>query len=62
MMFMILYVIGFVSSFVASVIVAAFYMGSLYRMVNVALALVSFIMFSVWPAAGGAIYGWFFKE
>lgn len=55
------YVIGFISSFVASVIVAAFYMGSLYRMVNVTLALVSFIVFSIWASAGGAIYGWFFN-
>ena len=56
----ILYGVGVVSSYVACVIVGAFYMGGLYRMVNTALALVSFILFSVWPAAGGAIYGWFF--
>ena len=30
-------------------------------MVNLALAFVSFIVFSVWPSAGGAIYGWLFK-
>jgi len=57
----ILYTIGGVSSYVASVIMAAFYTGSLYRMVNLMVAIVSFIVFSVWPAAGGAIYGWFFN-
>lgn len=57
----ILYAVGVVSSYVACVIVGAFYMGGLYRMVNTALAIFSFILFSVWPAAGDAIYGWFFE-
>jgi hypothetical protein len=56
----ILYAVGVLSCYVASVIVAAFYMGSLYRLVNPILAILSFIVFSVWPAAGGVIYGWFF--
>ena len=47
----VLYAISLVSCWVASVIVAAFYLGTLYRMVNLALALVSFIVFSVWPTA-----------
>ena len=57
----ILYAFGVVSCWVAAVIVAAFYMGSIYRMVNLMLAIVSFIVFSVWPAAGRLIYGWFFN-
>ena len=57
----ILYTIGVVSCWVACVIVAAFYMGSIYRMVNLALAALSFIVFSVWPKAGGVMYGWFFN-
>jgi hypothetical protein len=57
----ILYAIGVVSCWVACVIVAAFYMGSIYRMVNLALAALSFIAFSVWPNAGSAMYGWFFN-
>ncbi|HWN12176.1 MAG TPA: hypothetical protein VNO50_23335 [Pyrinomonadaceae bacterium] len=56
----IVYALGVLSCYVASVIVGAFYMGGLYRMVNLALAIVSFIVFSLWPAAGRAIYGWFF--
>lgn len=59
-MAIILYAVGIISCWIASVIVAAFYMGSIYRMVSLALAALSFIVFSVWPAAGGAIYGWFF--
>jgi hypothetical protein len=56
----ILYAIGALSCYVACVIVSAFYMGGIYRLVNLPLAIVSFIVFSVWPAAGRAIYGWFF--
>lgn len=57
----ILYVAGGVSAYVAAVIVGAFYMGGLYRLVNSALAILSFAVFSVWPSAGLAIYGWFFN-
>ena len=56
----ILYIVGLLSCWVACVIVATFYMGSIYRMVNLILAAISFIVFSVWPAAGGRMYGWFF--
>jgi hypothetical protein len=47
----VLYAISLVSCWVASVIVAAFYLGTLYRMVNLALAIASFVIFSVWPTA-----------
>jgi hypothetical protein len=57
----ILYVIGSVSAYVAAVIVGAFYMGGLYRLINSALAILSFAAFSVWPAAGSVMYGWFFN-
>ena len=60
-MVIILYAVGVLSCYVAAVIVGAFYMGSLYRMVNVILAFVSFIVFSVWPSAGSTMYGWFFN-
>lgn len=56
----ILYAVGGFSSYVACVVVGAFFMGTLYRMVSLALGIVSFIVFSIWPTAGGAIYGWFF--
>jgi hypothetical protein len=57
----VLYGAGVVSAYVASIIVAAYYSGSLYRMVNPILAILSFVVFSVWPTAGLAIYGWFFR-
>ncbi|HXQ72725.1 MAG TPA: hypothetical protein VN844_19665 [Pyrinomonadaceae bacterium] len=57
----IMYVVGGISAYVAAVIVGAFYMGGLYRLVNSALAILSFAVFSVWPAAGNAMYGWFFS-
>ena len=56
-----LYLVGAVSAYVAAVIVGAFYMGGLYRLVNSALAILSFAVFSIWPAAGTAMYGWFFN-
>ena len=56
----VLYAVGVTSCYVAAVIVGAYYMGGLYRMVNSCLAMLSFVVFSVWPAAGLAIYGWFF--
>ena len=59
-MAIVLYGFGVVSCYVAAVIVGVYYMGGLYRMVNSALAIVSFILFSVWPRAGLTIYGWFF--
>ncbi|HEV2842016.1 MAG TPA: hypothetical protein VGW39_11870 [Chthoniobacterales bacterium] len=54
-----LHLAGFLSSLVASVMVGAFYQGTLYKFVNGPLALVSYIVFAVWPALGRAIYGWF---
>jgi hypothetical protein len=60
-MMIILYGVGLFSSWVATVIVSVFYMGTIYRMVNLALGILSFIVFSVWPDAGRALYGWFFN-
>jgi len=56
----VVYAIGVISCYIAAVIVGAYYTGGLYRMVNLALAILSFIVFTIWPAAGAAIYGWFF--
>jgi hypothetical protein len=56
----IIYGVGVISCYVAFVIVSAFFLGTLYRMVNAALAFLSFIIFSVWPNAGSVVYGWFF--
>jgi hypothetical protein len=51
---------GGLSTYIACVIVGAFFTGTLYRFVSLAIGIVSFIVFSVWPTGGDAIYGWFF--
>ena len=55
----VLYAVGVVSCWVAYVGVSAFYMGSLYRLVNVIIAVLGFVVFSVWPGGARAIFGWF---
>ena len=60
-MAIILYAVGALSCWIASVIMAAFYMGSIYRIVNLALAIISFIVFSIWPNAGARFTVGFFE-
>ena len=55
-----LWVVGFVSSYVGFAIAGAFYQGTLYKLVNAPLALLSYVIFAVWPAVPRAFYGWFF--
>ncbi len=57
----VLYVIGFLSSYLAFVVATEFYSGSVYKVVNLPLALVSYLVFVAWPAAGRAVSGWFFS-
>lgn len=55
-----LYFVGLVSCWVAFNVVAAYYAGSIYRTANLFVAASGFALFSAWPAAGRALYGWFF--
>jgi len=55
-----LYVVGTLSCVVAFFAVSSFFQGHIYKMITLPLALASFMVCSVWPAAGGAVYGWFF--
>jgi hypothetical protein len=55
-----LYFVGFLASFVAWKVVCTFYRGYLYQVVKLPIALVSFVLFALWPASGRALYGWFF--
>jgi hypothetical protein len=55
-----LYLVGALSCLIAYFAVSSFYQGHIYKMVSLPLALISFIVFSVWPAGGRALYGWFF--
>lgn len=56
----VLYVTGFLASFVGCWVVSSFYQGHLYKMINMPLSLVTFLVFAAWPAAARALYGWFF--
>jgi hypothetical protein len=56
----VLYLTGTVSCIIAFYVVSSFYQGHFYRFVSFPLALVSFLVFSVWPVTGRLLYGWFF--
>ncbi|HEV7891488.1 MAG TPA: hypothetical protein VGP08_12665 [Pyrinomonadaceae bacterium] len=56
-----LYFTGLLSCYVAYTVVSAFYTGQVYKLVNLAAALVGFAAFCVWPSAARAAYGWFFR-
>ena len=53
-------VIGFLSCYVAYVILSALFNTRHLRLVNLLLALASFIVFTIWPQVGRVMYGWFF--
>ena len=55
----VLYGVGVFSCYVACVIVAAFYMGSIYRFTNLLIAMLTFVLFSVWPSSARVLFGWF---
>lgn len=55
-----LYFIGLLSCGVACNVVAAYYTGSIYRLANLLVAAGSYVLFCAWPAAGRALFGWFF--
>ena len=56
----VLYFVGLLSCWVAFNIVAAYYMGSIYRMTNMFVAFGSYVLFCLWPAAARTLFGWFF--
>ena len=55
-----LYVVGFVSSYIAFGIVSSYYNGSIYKTINLPLSAASFVLSCLWAAAGRTLYGWFF--
>jgi hypothetical protein len=60
-MVVILYLVGVLSCLIAFFAVSSFYQGHVYKLVSLPLALLSFIVFGVWPAGGRLMYGWFFE-
>jgi hypothetical protein len=61
-MALILYLVGTLSCLVALFAVSAFYQGHIYRFISLPLALVGFVVFSLWPASGRGLFGWFFDH
>lgn len=55
-----LYLVGALSCLTAYFAVSSCYQGHIYKMISLPLALIAFLVFSVWPAIGRAAYGWFF--
>lgn len=56
-----LWLVGFASSYVAFIVLSSLYPGRVYKMVNAPVALISFLVFAVYPSGGRALYGWFFN-
>ncbi len=54
-----LHSIAFIACLVGFYIVSAFYTGEIYRLISLPGVLVSFLLFSLWPAGAQAVYGWF---
>lgn len=61
-MTLILYLVGTLSCLVTYFVVSSFYQGHIYRFISLPLALVAYIAFSVWPASGHVLFGWFFDH
>jgi len=55
------YLVGALSCLIAFFVVSSMYQGAIYKLVSLPLALTGFLAFSVWPASGRALYGWFFR-
>ena len=56
-----LYLVGLLSGVVACQVVGSFYSGHIYKFACLILACAGFLFFAVWPAAGSAAFGWFFR-
>lgn len=55
-----LYLVGVLSCLIAYFAVSSLYQGHIYKLISLPLALICFIVFSVWPASARVTYGWFF--
>lgn len=54
-----LYLLGLLSCLVALQAVSVVFKGAIYRLVNLALAVITFVLFSVWPGIGQRLFGLF---
>jgi hypothetical protein len=56
----VLWAVGVISSYVAYAILASFYPGQVYVWINLCSALISFVIFALWPRGGRVLFGWLF--
>jgi hypothetical protein len=54
------YFAALLSCLIAFLAVSSFYQGHIYKLISLPLAIISFIVFSVWPVAARVTFGWFF--
>lgn len=55
------YTITFLSCLIAFFAVSSFYQGTIYRLISLPITIISFSVFSLWPASGRWLFGWFFE-
>jgi len=56
----VLYLLGLLSGVVACQVVGSFYSGHIYKLAALIVACAGFLLFTAWPAAGRAAFGWLF--
>lgn len=56
-----LYVIGLLASYLAQQVVTSIFRGTIYTLATLALVVLSFIAFAIWPTAARFLFGWFFN-
>lgn len=54
-------IVALLSCLVAFFIVSSIFRGVFYRLISLPVALVSLLLFGLWPAAAHFLYGWFFQ-
>jgi hypothetical protein len=54
--------IGLLSCYVAYVIASALFNANRFRLANLIVALVAYVLFSLWPQSAIAMFGWFFNR
>lgn len=57
----VLYIVGFLASYIGEQVVTAIFNGTIYQLANLVLALGSFIVFSIWPTGARVFFAWFFS-
>lgn len=54
----VIYLLAFLSCWIASQVIAVSFAGQIYKVVNLALIPIAFAIFSLWPAGAQMLFGW----